>query len=780
MDFQILKISKDNSDIDIIELINKYGITYFLDPFKHINHMCSKELEYFKLYLDNYLQEDMWDLEGYDKIREIINNLNLEILQILIWYSNIELKTKVDSFWDKLFNTIEDSEWNYKINILASDKLIRDKLIKKYIENIETLDDCYHNPFGLLISPINFDVKNVKLIFELFLRDIDLRQQVITYFVKVVNLSVKYKNILPLVQTDIVSDTKYNVFLNNSLNLLLEFWNTSMNDTKIKKISDLYLYSNHYNLRWIDNKTNSNKYNFINQLFFIINKLLENTSIRYIDELKYRKDEKKLIESKIEEIELELNQPPSFYIQLELNNFKKMLIISKKYIESIKKLLNSDFQYSIKSFYINVTFWFLNSTPNSVNILDNIVKNILDYYTYFSISLDLSLIKLLIKLLGENKITNNPHIKSAIISIIYNDIDDIKILFNNSTNIKELILNLFDTMIHIDKSSGEDEIYDKINPYYKSMKIIKILLDKNINTILKKSNNNWDNNSYIIREYSRTNIKKIININISTLSYSIQEMFSNIIKLYNYDNNIEEIEKDDIIRIKDKIKSYTSLTMEFLESNIILSDIVTQEYISLEIKHMFSNIINVILDHMLGDKKKCLNIKNKDEYLFNPKLLLNLTFKLIYKYINSDIFIDCLIDERYIPGRMIIKMKQILVKNDLINFSNAFELNQLSTKINLKYNQNIALNDLEIPDEFCDPILDTVIENPVYLPNTDIIMDKEVIARHLISDEHNPFNRDPLTLTQLDDYNQHPEIMEKIIEFKDKLSQWKIKNNIKY
>ena len=81
-------------------------------------------------------------------------------------------------------------------------------------------------------------------------------------------------------------------------------------------------------------------------------------------------------------------------------------------------------------------------------------------------------------------------------------------------------------------------------------------------------------------------------------------------------------------------------------------------------------------------------------------------------------------------------------------------------------------------DEFCDPILDTVIEIPVYLPGTDILMDKEVIARHLISDEHNPFNRSPLTLLQLDEYNQQPEILAKIIEFKQKLSSWKTTNNI--
>ena len=217
--------------------------------------------------------------------------------------------------------------------------------------------------------------------------------------------------------------------------------------------------------------------------------------------------------------------------------------------------------------------------------------------------------------------------------------------------------------------------------------------------------------------------------------------------------------------------------MEYLESNIILSHTFDTEYTSLELKNTFSNLINVLLTNMVGENKKYLNINDKDQYLFNPKLILQLVHKLISPFLENDIFIDSLLYEQYNTGKMINKMKGILVKINKISYSEAYKLNTLSEKLNSKYNKNLKLEDIEIPDEFCDPILDTLITDPVYLPNTDIIMDKEVIARHLITDQHNPFNREELTLEILEKYNQQEEIKKSVDIFKEKILKWKNDNN---
>ena len=54
----------------------------------------------------------------------------------------------------------------------------------------------------------------------------------------------------------------------------------------------------------------------------------------------------------------------------------------------------------------------------------------------------------------------------------------------------------------------------------------------------------------------------------------------------------------------------------------------------------------------------------------------------------------------------------------------------------------------EIPDDYLDPIMYTLMTDPVKLPS-NISVDRSTIASHLLSDPSDPFNRAPLTLEML-------------------------------
>lgn len=54
----------------------------------------------------------------------------------------------------------------------------------------------------------------------------------------------------------------------------------------------------------------------------------------------------------------------------------------------------------------------------------------------------------------------------------------------------------------------------------------------------------------------------------------------------------------------------------------------------------------------------------------------------------------------------------------------------------------------DAPDEFLDPLMQTLMQDPVELPNSHTIIDKLTIKKHLMNDPHDPFNRSPLTLEQ--------------------------------
>lgn len=50
----------------------------------------------------------------------------------------------------------------------------------------------------------------------------------------------------------------------------------------------------------------------------------------------------------------------------------------------------------------------------------------------------------------------------------------------------------------------------------------------------------------------------------------------------------------------------------------------------------------------------------------------------------------------------------------------------------------------DAPDEFRDPLMDTLMSDPVLLPS-GAIMDRAIITRHLLNSSTDPFNRQPLT-----------------------------------
>lgn len=57
----------------------------------------------------------------------------------------------------------------------------------------------------------------------------------------------------------------------------------------------------------------------------------------------------------------------------------------------------------------------------------------------------------------------------------------------------------------------------------------------------------------------------------------------------------------------------------------------------------------------------------------------------------------------------------------------------------------------EVPEEYLDPIMHTVMEDPVRLPTSGKVVDREVIHRILASEARDPFSRAEVTIDQLEE-----------------------------
>jgi hypothetical protein len=75
----------------------------------------------------------------------------------------------------------------------------------------------------------------------------------------------------------------------------------------------------------------------------------------------------------------------------------------------------------------------------------------------------------------------------------------------------------------------------------------------------------------------------------------------------------------------------------------------------------------------------------------------------------------------------------------------------------------------DVPEEFLDPLMQTLMTDPVLLPSSKQIVDRSVIARHLLSDPTDPFTRKPLSINDVQaDMNLKKNIQEWLQQHKKK------------
>lgn len=196
-----------------------------------------------------------------------------------------------------------------------------------------------------------------------------------------------------------------------------------------------------------------------------------------------------------------------------------------------------------------------------------------------------------------------------------------------------------------------------------------------------------------------------------------------------------------------------------------------------------------IISRLLCDLFKLLDTKIESNniyislvecLLFNSIKIIKLPQNIYINKIARNIFkiIDCCKDNN--PFTLYLKKTDLnftdldidslfsLSKLDKTHYNNTIEyFKKTCIKTPVKHNST-----LNIPDEFLDPLLCTLIIKPVLLPNTNTIIDMDSIERHLLTKSENPFDRSPLTMEQLLVYNQLTTSKVIINEFTTRYNKW--------
>ncbi|XP_075543042.1 ubiquitination factor E4B isoform X3 [Dermacentor variabilis] len=214
-------------------------------------------------------------------------------------------------------------------------------------------------------------------------------------------------------------------------------------------------------------------------------------------------------------------------------------------------------------------------------------------------------------------------------------------------------------------------------------------------------------------------------------------------------------------------RSYLTLARETVDTLHYLTAHVPDPFLRPELVDRLAAMLNSNLGQLCGPRCKDLKVAQPEKYGWEPRRLLD-QLTDVYLHLDFPPFLAAVArDERSYRPQLFAdaaaRMRRACVKPQ----PRLEQFEQLVARIAAAAEQARRQADYaDAPDEFRDPLMDTLMEEPVVLPSGHVV-DKATIVRHLLNSSTDPFNRQPLTEDML---RPDEELRQRITEWKQSRS----------
>ncbi|KAF2673723.1 hypothetical protein BT63DRAFT_164863 [Microthyrium microscopicum] len=373
------------------------------------------------------------------------------------------------------------------------------------------------------------------------------------------------------------------------------------------------------------------------------------------------------------------------------------------------------------------------------------------------------LVTVCITFLRSSEFIKNPYLKSGLISILYHGVWPFRgrakgvlgdLLNGSKFCNKHLLHSLMKFYIEAESTGTHNQFYDKFNIRYEIFQVIRAIWG---NSIYRQ---NLDIESKVHTDF----FIRFVNLLLNDVTYVLGESFSAFQKIHDIQEELArnteftEQEKQDkqsqLEEFQSKAKANMQLTNETVSMLKMFTEVLAPAFTMPEIVQRLADMLDYNLESMVGPKQKNLKVTDPDQYAFKPALLLA---DLMSVYINlkdqTNFQLAVARDGRsYKPynfehaAEIMENMAGSLKSPEELKTWREFAGNVAA----VKEAEEQAEEDLgEIPDDLLDPILATLMEDPVILPSSRTTVDRSTIRSHLLSDPHDPFNRVPLKIEEV-------------------------------
>jgi ubiquitin conjugation factor E4 B len=212
-----------------------------------------------------------------------------------------------------------------------------------------------------------------------------------------------------------------------------------------------------------------------------------------------------------------------------------------------------------------------------------------------------------------------------------------------------------------------------------------------------------------------------------------------------------EIEQDHAA-IERAVKIYLLLGRETTRMLHYITRDVAKHFMRPELRDRLAAMLNYFLVQLAGPNYQALRVKNLEKYNFKPRWLLKVIATTYLNFVNFEEFPAAVArDGRSFNVTIFEEAGNLLLKTKTIP-DETYHKYTAFLKRAKEESESLARLDLNLqdaPDHFLDPIMQTLMTDPVKLPTSNVTVDRVTITRHLLSTPHDPFNRAPLTVDQL-------------------------------
>ena len=355
----------------------------------------------------------------------------------------------------------------------------------------------------------------------------------------------------------------------------------------------------------------------------------------------------------------------------------------------------------------------------------------------------------------------NPYLVSKLIEVIYMYSPDVqgsisplfeKIITPSSSE-QHLIPALLDFYTDVESTGASSEFYDKFSIRYHISIITKTLWYAK----------NTAHRYTIIQCLRDSQFIRFINMLINDTTFLLDESIDSLRSIRDtqklmadqakWEQVAEETKNQKLNQLRQderQCKSYLTLANETVLMLYYLTESAQSPFLRAELIDRVAAMLNYNLLQLCGPK--CVDLKVLDplKYGFQPKELVK-QITDIYINLDSPTFLDAVAgDERsYKPELFALAITRLT--NAAIKTPHEIEtFRNFTEKVKKKYDrkQEMDLEFDDAPDEFRDPLMSTMMRQPVRLPS-GVIMDKPIIDRHLLNSSTDPFNRQHLTSDML-------------------------------